>query len=117
MAQHIARHPLLASADDFPFLARSQWPDTLLNADQSEGVSDLRCFLVEKILSAIRDLGVDCLHAPLLARAPGSGEGGLVLGGHSRILNLDARRKRHAFLEADIRPPELAARRLGVNSL
>jgi hypothetical protein len=69
-------------ADDFPFVAWSQWPDTLLT--QIRPVSDLR-FLVEKILSAIRDLGVDCLHAPLLTRALVSGEGGLVVGEHSRI--------------------------------
>jgi hypothetical protein len=40
--------------------------------------------------------------ARLLTRAPGSAEGGLVLGEHSRIPNLDARRKRQAFLEAAI---------------
>jgi hypothetical protein len=34
--------------------------------------------------------------------ALGSGGGGLVVGEHSRILNLDARRRRHAFLEAEI---------------
>jgi hypothetical protein len=68
----------------------------LPNADQAEGVSDLCCFLVKKILSASGDLGVDCLHAPLLTRALGSGEGALAVGEHSRILSVDARRKRHA---------------------
>jgi hypothetical protein len=51
---------------------------------------------VEKILSAIRDVGVDCLHAPLLTRALGSRLE------HSRILSLDAGRKPHGFLEAEI---------------
>ena len=67
----------------------------IADADKPEGVGDFRCLLVEEILSAVGDLGVD-------AGTLGAGKCGFVLGEHTGILDLGARRKRHALFEAEV---------------
>ena len=46
----------------------------IADADKPEGVRDLRCLLVEEVLSAVGDLGMDCLGATLLAGTLSRGE-------------------------------------------
>ena len=78
----------------------------IADADKPEGVGDLRCLLVEEVLSAVGDLGVDCLGATLLAGALGASPRAskcvFVLSQHTGILDLGARRKRHALFEAEV---------------
>src|SRR5215831_19815822 len=74
----------------------------IADADKAEGVGDLRCLLVEEVLSAVRDLGVDCLGATLLAGTLGAAKCVFVLGEHTGVLDLGARRKGHALFEAEV---------------
>jgi hypothetical protein len=92
--------PVLASADDFPFVAWSQWPDTLPAQIRPKASVIFVVSLWRKSFRLFVILAwIGCTRRFLPAL--GGREGGLVAGEHSRILSLDAR-KRHAFLEAEI---------------
>jgi hypothetical protein len=76
----------------------------IVHADKPEGAGDLRSFLVQEVLSAVRDRGVDSLRAALLSGPLGASECGLVLGEHPGILDLGAGRECRALLAAGITP-------------
>ncbi len=90
--------PVLVSADDLRFVASSQRPDTLPTQISPKASAIFVVSLCRKVLSAVGDLGVDGLRAPLLTGPLGASECVLVRREPPGILDLGARRECHALL-------------------
>ena len=74
----------------------------IADANQTEGVGYARRLLVQEILSRVGDLGMYGLNPARLVGTLGDGKGSFVSGKHPGVLDLGARRQRHAVLEAQI---------------
>ena len=102
IAEHLARHSRAGIGGRLAIRRLEPTARHIANAYQSEGAGDLRCLRVEKILTAIGDLGMDGLHTASLAGSLCFRKRHLVLGEHAGVLDLIAGRERHAFLQPKV---------------
>ena len=94
--------PVLASADDLPFVACSQRPDTLPTQISPKASAIFVVSLWRKSFRLFAILAWIAWVRRFLPARSRAAKCVFVLGEHTGVLDLGARRKRHALFEAEV---------------